>query len=154
MAEKLRRYLPARVAYKLARWRNILLSMFLFKLARKRPEQTKQRIMGAIQKYLGPDYDVATHFSPKLQAVGPAAVPGAGRRSVPRHQVREGGDRHRPDRRASPRAALRWLRDATLAADIVVTATGLRLQLLGGMRSRSMASRSISAQTLLSRADV
>ena len=33
------------------------------------PEKVKQELLGAVRAELGPDYDIATHFTPKLSAV-------------------------------------------------------------------------------------
>src|SRR5207245_2059567 len=65
VANRLRQKLPAMLAYQLARWKNVLLGMYFFRLSRRQPEQTKARLLGLLRKQLGPDYDVATHFTPR-----------------------------------------------------------------------------------------
>ena len=64
-ANWLRAKLPAKFAYGLVRWRNVLFGMFFFNLARKRPAKTKERLIGMVSQQLGADYDVATHFTPR-----------------------------------------------------------------------------------------
>ncbi len=64
-ANKLRRYLPAKLAYSLIRWRNVSLQLFLFNMARSKPAKFKAQLIGLVSKELGADYDVATHFTPK-----------------------------------------------------------------------------------------
>ncbi len=64
-ANTLKRYLPAKLAYGVTRWRNVLFGMFFFNLARKRPEKTKERLLKMVRDEMGPDYDVATHFTPR-----------------------------------------------------------------------------------------
>jgi monooxygenase len=64
IANWLHRHLPAKLAHGLARWKNVLLSMFFYNLARLSPEHTKRRILQAAQQELGPDYDVRRHFTP------------------------------------------------------------------------------------------
>ena len=133
LAERLRPHLPPWLHYKLVRWRNILLGIVLFKMARSRPEQTRAKIKGAIQKYLGPDYDVATHFSPTYNPWDQrlCLVPDgdlfralkAGTAEIVTDKI---------DRFTETGVALASGR--TLEADIVVTATGLQLKLLGGMK--------------------
>ncbi len=133
LAERLRPHLPPGLHYKLVRWRNILLGIFLFKMARSRPAQTKAKIQGAIQKYLGPDYDVATHFSPSYNPWDQrlCLVPDgdlfralkAGKAEIVTDRI---------DHFTETGLALTSGR--TLDADIVVTATGLQLKLLGGMK--------------------
>src|SRR6185312_13807221 len=43
-ANMLKRHLPAKLAYALVRWRNVLFQMFFYNLARRRPAQTKERL--------------------------------------------------------------------------------------------------------------
>ena len=64
-ANWLRRHLPAMLAYRIARWRNVLMTMYFFRLARKYPARVKEGIIDLVRKELGPDYDVGTHFTPR-----------------------------------------------------------------------------------------
>src|SRR5205085_7649653 len=63
-ANVLRRYLPLTLAYRLTRLKNMVLQLILFNSARAFPERTRQRLLRLIRKQLGPDYDLATHFTP------------------------------------------------------------------------------------------
>ncbi len=65
LANKLRRNLSAKLAYHLIRWRNVLFGMYFFQLSRCKPERVKQLILGGVKMALGPDYDIATHFTPR-----------------------------------------------------------------------------------------
>ena len=58
---------PARASWRirLARWKNVLFGMYFYNLARRRPALTKQLLLRMVQQQLGPDYDVATHFTPR-----------------------------------------------------------------------------------------
>ena len=58
----------------------------------------KRLIRKALERRLPAGYDIDTHFKPTLQPVGPAPVPGAGRRSVRGDRRRPRVGRHRPDR--------------------------------------------------------
>ena len=81
-------------------------------------------------------YDVDTHFTPALRPVGPAPVPRARRRPV-RGDRRGHARRSSPTAsRPSPRTGIELESGAELEADIIVTATGLNLLALGGMRAR------------------
>ncbi|HVY02821.1 MAG TPA: NAD(P)/FAD-dependent oxidoreductase, partial [Caulobacterales bacterium] len=62
MANWLREKLPAKLAYALTRWRNVLMTMVFYRLARRQPERTKKMIIEGVRLSLGPDYDVDTHF--------------------------------------------------------------------------------------------
>ena len=128
-ANRLRRHLPARLAYRLVRWRNVLLGMWFFRLARRKPAQVKARLVDMVRAELGPDFDVGTHFTPRynpwdqrlcLVPDGDLFAAIRGRRaSVATGQI----DRFVPE-------GIRLQSGETLPADIIITATGLELQLL------------------------
>ena len=63
----LRRFLPTKVTYFLIRWKNILWQSFTFSLARKYPERTKNKILDLIKDELGADYDIDKHFTPSYK---------------------------------------------------------------------------------------
>jgi cation diffusion facilitator CzcD-associated flavoprotein CzcO len=132
LANKLRRNLPARLAYHLIRWRNVLFGMYFFQLSRRKPDRVKQFILGGIRRALGPDYDIATHFTPRYNPWDQRLC------LVP------DGDLFKAirDKRASvvtseidtfTKDGIRLKDGSELAADIIVTATGLVLQVLGGL---------------------
>lgn len=60
----LNKLLPAKLAFKLNRWKNITLSRFMYKRARKNPEKTKEWFRKKTLKSLGKDYPVDKHFNP------------------------------------------------------------------------------------------
>ena len=64
-ARWLLRRLPATLAYRLTRWKSILLGMYVYNLARRRPDAARRAILRMTGAQLGPDYDVETHFSPR-----------------------------------------------------------------------------------------
>lgn len=66
-AEKLRRFLPGRMAYAITRWKHILLSMYYFYIARSRPDEAKAVMIQGVRAALGPDFDVETHFTPRYK---------------------------------------------------------------------------------------
>ena len=73
IAEWLKRRLPAALAYRLVRVKNVLLTMLFFNLARRWPQQMKARLIGLAARRLGPDHDVATLHT-ALQPVGSAPL--------------------------------------------------------------------------------
>src|SRR6202021_65480 len=64
-ANKLRARLPSKLAYHLIRWRNVLWGMYFFQLSRRKPARVKELILGGVKMAVGPDYDIATHFTPR-----------------------------------------------------------------------------------------
>ncbi len=67
IANWLRGKIPARLAYMLVRWKNVLIGIYLYNRARRKPQKVKKWILGLAQKALGPDYDVEKHFSPRYK---------------------------------------------------------------------------------------
>jgi monooxygenase len=131
-ANKLRERLPAKLAYAIIRWRNVLFGMFFYRLARRKPEQVKKNIIDMVRAQLGPNYDVETHFTPRYNPWDQrlCLVPDAdlfealksGRASVVTDQIET----------FTP-TGLKLKSGAEIAADVVVTATGLNLQVLNGL---------------------
>src|SRR5207245_11705530 len=65
LANKLRRNLPAKLAYHLIRWRNVLWGMYFFQLSPRKPAEVKRLIPGSVRMALGPDYDIAPPYTPR-----------------------------------------------------------------------------------------
>ena len=130
IAQSLRRVLPERLAYAATRWKNVFLQAFFYRLARRRPEHVAQRIIAMAAAQLGPGCDADVHFTPRYKPWDQrlCLVPDgdlfaairAGRASV----VTDTIDRFVGD-------GIRLASGETLGADIVVVATGLKLNLLG-----------------------
>ncbi len=132
-ANWLRAKLPPMLAYGITRWRNVLFGMFFFNMARKKPAETKKRLIDMVRQELGPDYDVDTHFTPRYNPWDQrlCLVPDSdlfqslksGASSVVTDQIE----------RFTPKGIL-LKSGQELEADIIVTATGLKLELLGGLK--------------------
>jgi monooxygenase len=103
--------------------------MYMYRLARKYPDKAKERIADMAREHLGPDYDIATHFSPSYNPWDQrlCLVPDADLFA----SLRAGTSEVVTDRiaRFTPTGLL-LESGKELAADIVVAATGLELQLL------------------------
>ena len=129
IANWLRGKLPAKFAYGLTRWKNVSMGQFFYRMTRKQPEKVKERLIGMVREHLGSDYDVATHFTPRynpwdqrLCLVPDADLFGsikAGTSSMATGQI---------DRFTA--TGIRLTDGRELPADVVVTATGLELQLM------------------------
>ncbi|WP_169798300.1 flavin-containing monooxygenase [Sphingomonas soli] len=127
-ANWLRKVLPAKAAYGVVRWRNVLLQQFFFRIARKKPEKFKERIINMVREEL-PDHDVGTHFTPSYNpwdqrlCLVPDSDLFAALRSG-KADVETGTiERFTP-------AGIKLASGKELEADIIVTATGLELQLM------------------------
>ena len=132
LANWLRRRLPEKLAYGLSRWKNVLLTIFFYNLARRRPMQTKETLVGLVKKHLGPTHDVETHFTPRYNPWDQrlCLVPDADLFKA----IKSGDAEVVTDQIESfTETGLRLSSGKTLDADIIVTATGLALKLLGGI---------------------
>jgi cation diffusion facilitator CzcD-associated flavoprotein CzcO len=131
MANWMNARLPAKLSYAITRWKNVLLQMLFFRLSRRRPERIKQLILKGVQAELGPDYDVAKHFTPRYNPWDQrlCLVPDADLFK----SIREGHASVVTDHiDAFTEKGIRLRSGQELKADIIVTATGLALELLGG----------------------
>jgi cation diffusion facilitator CzcD-associated flavoprotein CzcO len=131
-ANKLRARLPAMLAYRIIRWRNVLFGLYFYDLSRKKPAQAKAQIISLVKAQLGPDYDVATHFTPAYNPWDQrlCLVPDADLFEA----IKAGSASVVTDRIARfDEAGIQLQSGGRLEADIVVTATGLEMQLMSGL---------------------
>src|SRR5207249_4992449 len=56
---------PARAAYGVTRWKNVLLGIWFYRFCRRNPTRARAMIARWLRKELGPDYDIGTHFDPR-----------------------------------------------------------------------------------------
>jgi monooxygenase len=133
LVNMLRRILPARLVDGLARWQRLLLGMYFYNLCRKKPARAKRLILGGVRAWLGPQYDIDRHFTPRYNPWEQrlCLVPDgdlfrairSGRATVVTDQIERFTAR-----------GLRLASGSELEADLIVTATGLELQVLGGLQ--------------------
>jgi len=133
IANALRRILPERWAYAVTRMKNIAMQRWIYRSARRRPERARRRLVGWVRKALGPDYDVEKHFMPRYNPWEQrlCLIPNgdlyrainSGKASVVTDRI----DRF-------TETGIRLESGRELAADIIVTATGLDLVVLGGAK--------------------
>jgi monooxygenase len=135
VAQWLKRRLPSGAAYRLARWKNVLLSMFFYQLARRRPEQMKKRIIEMARAQVGPEFDVDTHFTPRYKPWDQRMC------LVPDgdlfERIREGRAAVVTDGiECFTERGVKLASGDELPADIVVMATGLKLNVMGDVAVR------------------
>jgi cation diffusion facilitator CzcD-associated flavoprotein CzcO len=132
IAARLVKLLGKRRGYAATRWKNVLVTTVIYKLSRRRPDMMRGWIRSMTVKQLPAGYDVDTHFQPAYNVWDQrlclvpdgdlfTAISG-GRASVATDQIA-----------TFTESGLRLASGKELAADIVVTATGLRLLPLGGI---------------------
>ena len=132
IADVLRRALPARVAYSLVRWKNVMMGIGLFSLSRRAPGVMKALLRRGVEARLPAGYDLDRHFKPSYQPWDQRLcfVPDGDMFEA----ISEGRASVVTDRIA------RFTEDgvllesgAELQADLIITATGLNLLALGGI---------------------
>lgn len=130
---QLRKFLPEMVVYRMARVRNIGLQRTIYRLAQDRPKLMKRVLLSAAKRQLGNDVDMANftpNYNPWDQRL--CAVPNGdlfktikqGHASVVTEQID-----------CFTEKGIKLRNGDTVEADIVVTATGLNIQMLGGAQA-------------------
>lgn len=132
IANVLRRLLPAKLAYALVRWKNVTMTTLFYQLSRRRPRLVKGLIRKGIERQLPRGYDVDKHFTPRYNPWDQRVclVPDGDLFEA----IKSGGASVVTDEieRFTEHGIV--LKSGTeLEADVVVTATGLRLLALGGL---------------------
>ncbi len=132
IADWMRARIPATWAYAAARWKNVALGMAFYAFCRRLPTQAKKLLIGQVRRQLNGAVDVGVHFTPSYNPWDQRVclVPNGdlfdaireGRASVVTDHVDEFVE-----------TGIRLRSGQTLDADLVVTATGLQLKLLGGL---------------------
>ncbi len=129
----LQRVLPGGLAHRLARWRSILFGLYFYGLTRRRPDVAKERLLQLVRQQLGDTYDIDTHLTPRYNpwdqrlCLTPdgdffTAIK-AGKISIVTDQIE-----------TFARNGIKLRSGADLAADIIVTATGLTVRFMSGVQ--------------------
>lgn len=133
LAKLFRWLLPERAAHRLVRWKNIFRSIFFYELCRRAPGLSKKLFRRGLAQELPSGFDIEKHFTPRYEPWDQRVciVPDAdlfraireGRVSIVTDQIV----------RFTPHGIL-LASGEELPADIIVTATGLKLLACGGIR--------------------
>jgi cation diffusion facilitator CzcD-associated flavoprotein CzcO len=133
LAVNIERFLPAKIAYMLIRWKNVLAQMILYRMSKRWPDYIRGKLIHWTKLQLGEDFDVNEHFSPSYKPWDQRLC------LVPN------GDLFKSLRKGSSSIVtdhidyfydkgIRLKSGKSLEADIVVTATGLELLAIGGIK--------------------
>jgi cation diffusion facilitator CzcD-associated flavoprotein CzcO len=133
LARALRRFLSEMVVHRITRAKNIALMFGVFKLSRSRPRLVRKILRRSAERHLPDGYDVDVHFNPSYDPWDQRMcfVPGSdlfnaiasGEASVVTDQIETFTEQ-----------GLRLASGREVEADIVVSATGLKLLALGGLK--------------------
>jgi monooxygenase len=132
IANWMRDHFPIEWAYAMTRWKNVLIGMAVFTYSRRFPERAKKLIVGRVRKFVGDHVDVSKHFTPSYNPWDQrlCLVPDGdlfdairgGRASVVTDHID-----------TFTETGIKLRSGDELAADLVVTATGLKMKFLGGL---------------------
>ncbi|MCB5275826.1 FAD-containing monooxygenase EthA [Arthrobacter sp. SO5] len=132
LADRLRGKLPPQLAYDVVRAKNIVSSMLLYQLSRRRPETMKALLRKSAVAKLPAGFAVDTHLAPAYEPWDQrlCAIPNgdlyraisAGTADIVTDKI----SRITPD-------GIDLASGGSLPADVIVTATGLNLLVIGGM---------------------
>ncbi len=128
-ARGIHRFLPAWLAHRLARWQSILFGIYFYSLTRRRPEVAKEQLLRLVRQQLGDEYDIDTHLTPAYNpwdqrlCLAPdgdffAAIR-SGNVSIATDQIETFTEK-----------GIKLRSGDELSADIIVTATGLRVKIM------------------------
>jgi monooxygenase len=132
VADLLGRLLPARLATPLVRWKNVLLTLGFYRASRRAPRLISTLIRRGVARRLPAGYPVEPDFTPRYDPWDQRVclVPdgdlfeaiGSGRASVVTDRIERFTER-----------GVELASGREVAADVIVTATGLTLLILGGI---------------------
>jgi cation diffusion facilitator CzcD-associated flavoprotein CzcO len=132
VANGLRRVLSARRAYGIVRWKNVAIQTLNYQLSRRAPGVMKRLLKAGVKMRLPEGYDVDTHFTPSYNPWDQrlCLVPdGDLFRAIRNERASVVTDRIA----TFTERGIELESGAELEADIIVTATGLNLELYGGV---------------------
>lgn len=131
-ANRLRRVLPAKLAYAITRFKNTSMQQLVYQRSRDEPAKVRAFLLDLVRKELGPDYDVDKHFTPSYNPWDQrlCLVPNSdlfnaiksGKASVVTENIANFTE-----------TGIALANGEHLDADVIITATGLNLVTLGEM---------------------
>lgn len=130
IANFLRSILPDTWAYEITRFKNVAMQQWVYRRTRVEPKRVKELLLRRVREELGPDFDIAKHFTPTYNPWDQrlCLVPDSdlfkairsGKASVVTDEIE-----------TFTETGIRLKAGQELDADIIVTATGLQLVILG-----------------------
>ncbi len=131
LAKLAKRLLPTMLAYKVVRWKNVMRMMFIFQLSRRRPNFVRKMVRKAVEPLLPDGFDAQKHLTPSYDPWDQrmCAVPDGDLFRALRHGKASIVTDHI---KSFTEKGIELESGDVLEADIIITATGLNLQLFGG----------------------
>ncbi len=132
MAARLQKRLPFALAAWLMRWLQILRQRYYYRLARSKPQKARGMLLEGVRAALGPDYDIERHFTPRYNPWDERLC------LAPDNDlfkaIKAGAVSMVTDRiERFVEAGILLESGELLPADVIVTATGLKMKLMHGV---------------------
>ncbi len=130
---RLLRWLPDRATYSIVRWKSVLMQIATYQLARRRPKLAKRLVHAATKKSLPEGFPVDEHFRPDYNPWEQrlCLVPDGDLFKV----LRDGSAEIATDTiETFTETGIRLSSGRELEADIVISATGLKVLAFGGVK--------------------
>jgi cation diffusion facilitator CzcD-associated flavoprotein CzcO len=146
VANGLRKVLPSKVAYGLTRWKNVLFGMYFYKKTRTNPQGVNQWVLDRVKALLPEGYDMA-HFTPSYNVWDQrlCLVPDDDLFAAIKNGSADVATGHIE---RFTETGIRLKNGQEIGADVIVTATGLNLQLLSGIEYTIDGERIEPSQTM------
>ena len=130
MANGLRKFLPGMMAYGITRWRNVLMQLFIYNQTRRRPEKVKDRLLDLTREEIGAEM-VEKHFTPTYNPWDQrlCLIPDSDLFTALNEKKASVVTDHIE---RFTKTGIKLKSGEELEADLIVTATGLDLQFVGG----------------------
>lgn len=132
LANWLRKFLPHKLAYEITRFKNINMQQYFYNLTQRKPEKVRDKLLELTTEKLPAGYDVATHFTPSYNPWEQrlCLVPDAdlfeaiksGKADVVTDHIDHFDE-----------TGIVLKSGKHLDADIIVTATGLKMEIMSGV---------------------
>ena len=132
IADSFRKYLPSTVAHRVARWKSVLVNLGFYQLCRRSPARARKLLNVAAKRQLPQDVPIDPHFTPTYDPWDQrlCVVPDgdlfkalkSGKASIETDHIE-----------TFTESGIRLTSGTELDADIVVTATGLKMEACGGI---------------------
>ncbi|MDB4093910.1 NAD(P)/FAD-dependent oxidoreductase, partial [Flavobacteriaceae bacterium] len=127
------RFIPSKIAHFISRWKYILRQIYFYQISKRKPKEVKTFIKNEIKKNLTKDFDIETHFNPKYDPWDERVCVvvdndlfssiNKGKCTVLTDQIK-----------SFNKNGILLESGKELKADLVISATGLKLKFMGGIK--------------------
>lgn len=127
------RFIPSKIAHFISRWKYILRQIYFYQISKRKPKEVKAFIKNEIKKNLTKDFDIETHFNPKYDPWDERVCVVVDNDLF--SSINEGKCTVLTDQiKSFNKNGILLESGKELKADLVISATGLKLKFMGGIK--------------------